>query len=121
MLNIEQYLSESFLDAFQNPLIIVVEGLSVDIYSTLENAAKNLEGIDVLHNEYEIFDSKGHIVSPFATNNWSPVQLKIDNLPPDPARLKSLLIRSILFTNKEEVNEYTLNNQPLDDLIRNYF
>jgi len=74
------------------PPIIIDDHGDIGLYANLEDAAADLEAVDVLDEAYEVFDSTGRIIRATAEGINSKVTLTIDtSRPPVPDLLAERL------------------------------
>jgi hypothetical protein len=74
------------------PPIVVDENGDIEVYKNVAEAALDLEAIDVLNNEFVIFDSRGRLLDAVATSETSPVRIR----EPDDVQLKPEMLRARL-------------------------
>ena len=72
--------------------IIVIDGGDVEVYQTAESAALDMEAVDVLNGEYDIYDCEGTVLEAHAASVDSPVKIRLPANPlKEPIRLRAIL------------------------------
>jgi hypothetical protein len=97
------------------PPIIVHEHGDTSIYASKEDAAKDLEAIDVMNGEYLAYDSEGLQLKLEASSRWGTVSIA-DPIPPvrQPEALRPILREYLhLFG----VSDSWIDTVSLDDLV----
>jgi hypothetical protein len=74
------------------PPIVIEECGDVYVYESVEDAQLDIEAIDVIDGVYRVFDSEGTILRPFASSEYSPVEID----EPEVASKKPELLAEIL-------------------------
>jgi len=108
-----------------NPPIFVVntDGSGVSMYEDLQRAEGDLEAIDVLNGEYEVFDSNGMRLRATAASDDAPVDMvEATDRTPVPEELSRILrehLRAVSAVRPEllDMSERDLSDAGLADLV----